>query len=355
MDDEQTTLEAKARLVVLEAIIDRSHQPETFVDVGTALKEIKESKLYRVTHKSFEAYCSDKWKMSRPRAYEYIKAARTVKEIMSEISDINPPATDSVARELQGTPAEKAAAWEETNKRHGPNPTAAETREVVEERRPKAKSRRRPRDNNGALLHENEDVLAWVDRQRSKGRTRDEIFYDSKNGGRDGWPLGHKAHLGQNATNVCLAILKERRRAEKPSTPPPPPPPSRPRKSAGKRLRQIGPRPYTPLVDVSHKIVQLTSILDHIDIEREILDEDGAVARLLRDVFDDLVEHRGWVELTIQAVINRLGMDDLTVKMQKMQETSGRTEGELANMRVLYEKLRRRRDEADTLAAGGPR
>ena len=44
----------------------------TFIEVGKALLAIRDAKLYRKTHKTFEAYCRDRWEMSRPRAYQLI-------------------------------------------------------------------------------------------------------------------------------------------------------------------------------------------------------------------------------------------------------------------------------------------
>lgn len=49
-----------------------------FMDVGHALLEIRDSRLYRETHKSFEAYCRDKWGLERARAYQLMTAAEVV-------------------------------------------------------------------------------------------------------------------------------------------------------------------------------------------------------------------------------------------------------------------------------------
>ena len=47
----------------------------TFVEVGRALTEIRDAKLYRATHKTFESYCKDRWEISRPRAYALMEQA----------------------------------------------------------------------------------------------------------------------------------------------------------------------------------------------------------------------------------------------------------------------------------------
>jgi hypothetical protein len=48
---------------------------ESFKSVGRALVEIRDSRLYRATHATFEDYCRDRWNWSRRRAYQLIEAA----------------------------------------------------------------------------------------------------------------------------------------------------------------------------------------------------------------------------------------------------------------------------------------
>lgn len=84
----------------LEARIERGIQ--TFVDVGLALAEIRERKLYRATHATFEDYCRERWGMSRPRAYQMIDAANTVHSL-STIVDIL-PLNEAQARPLTSLP-----------------------------------------------------------------------------------------------------------------------------------------------------------------------------------------------------------------------------------------------------------
>lgn len=51
----------------------------SFVIVGKALAEIKSKKLWETTHKSFEVYCDDIFKISRSYASRIIEGARIVK------------------------------------------------------------------------------------------------------------------------------------------------------------------------------------------------------------------------------------------------------------------------------------
>ncbi len=57
----------------------------SFVDVGRALTEIRDEKLYRATHKTFEAYCKERWEIGRSRAYELIDQAEVIDTIYSTV------------------------------------------------------------------------------------------------------------------------------------------------------------------------------------------------------------------------------------------------------------------------------
>lgn len=64
----------KRRLDELEGIIERGL--ETFLEVGQALMEIRDSKLYRETHRRFGDYVRVRYGMTRQRAHQLIDAAR---------------------------------------------------------------------------------------------------------------------------------------------------------------------------------------------------------------------------------------------------------------------------------------
>jgi len=56
-----------------------------------------DSRLYRQSHPTFEAYCRERWGMSRPRAYEVMGAAEAVCNL-SAMADIPLPANERQAR-----------------------------------------------------------------------------------------------------------------------------------------------------------------------------------------------------------------------------------------------------------------
>jgi hypothetical protein len=71
--------EIVSRLAELEAVVERGL--ETFVEVGTALQEIRDAKLYKVSHSTFEAYCKERWHFSASRARQLCAAAKTAKAL----------------------------------------------------------------------------------------------------------------------------------------------------------------------------------------------------------------------------------------------------------------------------------
>lgn len=90
------------RLAALEATIAQGLQ--TFVDVGNALLEIRDSRLYRTTHGTFEDYCRERWGMSRSYAHRTIEAAQVATNLLPIGNVI--PATESQARPLAALPAD---------------------------------------------------------------------------------------------------------------------------------------------------------------------------------------------------------------------------------------------------------
>lgn len=90
------------RLAALEEALDRAtgnvqaavDMAKSWLDMqrGIVLREIRDSELYKVRADTFEAYVSARWSMSRPRAYELIKAA-PIQLAVSGKTDTPPPST----------------------------------------------------------------------------------------------------------------------------------------------------------------------------------------------------------------------------------------------------------------------
>ena len=80
----------------------------TFCEVGDALLKIRDARLYRASHASFEAYCREKWGMTRRRADQLIEASSVVIGLASE-NNCSQLVTESQARELAKVPEESRA------------------------------------------------------------------------------------------------------------------------------------------------------------------------------------------------------------------------------------------------------
>jgi len=83
------------RLFVLEQTIEAGMT--SFVLVGEALLEVRDSRLYRMNYPTFEAYCKGRWSFGSARAYRLIEAAEVV-GAMSPIGDV--PTNEGQARAL---------------------------------------------------------------------------------------------------------------------------------------------------------------------------------------------------------------------------------------------------------------
>lgn len=102
------TLDERSRLYQLEETIRQGLN--TFVDVGNALLEIRDKRLYRQEYSTFEEYCREQWNIKRQRAYELMGAADVVKNL-SEISDKLPLRESHVAPLASLEPEEQVEAW----------------------------------------------------------------------------------------------------------------------------------------------------------------------------------------------------------------------------------------------------
>lgn len=111
------------RLAACERSIEQGIS--VFVEVGRALTEIRDSKLYRATHKTFEAYCKERWEIGRSRAYDLIDQAKVTEALTSAGLNLSDASDISVrdARVLKDDP--KAAASVKSRVDAGERPAEA--------------------------------------------------------------------------------------------------------------------------------------------------------------------------------------------------------------------------------------
>jgi rubrerythrin len=94
----------------LETVINRGKQ--AFIEVGTALMEIRVNRLYRGEFDTFEEYCQSKWGFTRNFAHMQIQSAEIASGLLTVVNIPN----EGTAREFISVPAEDRPAVAEQAK-----------------------------------------------------------------------------------------------------------------------------------------------------------------------------------------------------------------------------------------------
>jgi len=131
--------EVAVRLRELEAVIERGM--ETFVEVGNAIREIRDSRLYRERYSSFEDYCRDRWGWGRNYANKQVVAADTAALVGTNVPIANEAQARALAPLAREDPEAARAVWEEAVReaaRAGRRPTGAAVRKRAGAARPSA-------------------------------------------------------------------------------------------------------------------------------------------------------------------------------------------------------------------------
>ncbi len=113
-------------------------------------------------------------------------------------------------------------------------------------------------------------------------------------------------------------------------------------KYAGKRLRDLAAKRRnggSDLVDLQYRVMQLTSILESVDVGSYDLGDPEEVGEL----HDDLVELQLWMDRSIALASARLDDAAFEAKIARMRDPSGRGEFERQTANALADKLERRR------------
>jgi hypothetical protein len=132
-----------------EATIERGLQ--SFIDVGEALAAIRDGRLYRDTHRSFDAYLADRWPDLGKRNYanKIIRAAQVAAELGTAVPTAAPVSEWQVRPLLAlKDPDERLNAWqgavEHAIIEGRQQPTAADVEAAVTARKPPAAKKRYP-------------------------------------------------------------------------------------------------------------------------------------------------------------------------------------------------------------------
>lgn len=122
----------KERFETLKQTVDLGIKQ--FRRTGTALREIRDEQLYRVTYATFELCCQTEWKITERHADRLIEAASFCDEIGPEGQ---PPSSEREYRALTALPKEeRLEAWSDAQD-HGGTPEAIAA--AIAKRRPRKK------------------------------------------------------------------------------------------------------------------------------------------------------------------------------------------------------------------------
>lgn len=128
MEFHEITVSEKQRFEELETTIEKGIN--TFYEVGSALLEIRDSRLYRQEYKTFEEYCQNRWNIERRHAYRLIEATQVIENVSQWDTNILPVNERQIRPLTQLEPEQQKVAWniaQETNNKI----TAEHVKDVV--------------------------------------------------------------------------------------------------------------------------------------------------------------------------------------------------------------------------------
>ena len=101
----------KSRLSELEAIVERTK--DAFIELCTAMREIRDEKLYLEEYRTFEEYCEKRWDFSAGRGRQLSRAAEVIENVKS--ATIVAPDNEAQVRALASIekPADQRKVWKQ--------------------------------------------------------------------------------------------------------------------------------------------------------------------------------------------------------------------------------------------------
>ena len=156
------TLDERSRLFQLEETIRQGLN--TFVDVGNALLEIRDKRLYRQEYNTFEEYCREQWGFSKNYANKLIASTEAVLNLGTIVPIL--PKTESQARPLTSLePEEQVEAWKRviTSTPEGKITAAIVLKAAKEVEREKRADRRQDRIESTPVIPNGKYNLIYAD------------------------------------------------------------------------------------------------------------------------------------------------------------------------------------------------
>lgn len=69
----------ESRLCELESVIQRNLN--SFYEIGMALMEVRDNRLYRAEYDTFEQYCRERWQFSKTHANRFIESSKVIENL----------------------------------------------------------------------------------------------------------------------------------------------------------------------------------------------------------------------------------------------------------------------------------
>ena len=156
-----------SRMGQLEEVLRRNMQ--SFVEVGNALKEIRDGRYYRQAYGTFEAYCKGQWGMSKPYATQTIGAFEVRSNLVAIATIL--PTTESQCRPLTSlSPETQQQAWARALEIAGESqPTAKIVSAAVAELFPKPEPKSSDSEEDDS---ESAEPMTWQEALQASSRKK---------------------------------------------------------------------------------------------------------------------------------------------------------------------------------------
>ena len=191
--DQELSSSEQSRLTVLERTVEEGLA--TFVEIGIALAEIRDRRLYRAAYRTFESYCRQRWALAASRARQLMLAAEVVKNLkdadttsaksvtivttvtnptldksVAGISPVILPTSERQTRPLSGLGSEQQRqVWEKSVEASQGRPSEQVVREVREAMFPQVKAKpQKMKRKADSLVHTSGDISQGSDEVESK-------------------------------------------------------------------------------------------------------------------------------------------------------------------------------------------
>lgn len=138
---------------------------QSFIEVGLALLEIRDTRLYRDQYPTFEAYCLDRWEISQSQGYRLIDAGR-VAEDLSPMGEAMPQRERQIRPLVPLDSAQRREVWSQAVEQHNGNPTGSQI-EMIAQRALEGLS---PEDQLEVLREEEKQVHQELATVQSNGK-----------------------------------------------------------------------------------------------------------------------------------------------------------------------------------------